>query len=80
MSKEIEVTSNIVMTEKNEKQSNHTANFTRAPRRFSDKVILDIDGSTEKAVVYWCLSYNVWCLSYKKYVNRWFKINDKSKK
>ena len=52
MSKEIEVTSNIVMTEKNEKQSNHTANFTRAPRRFSDKVILDIDGSTEKAVVY----------------------------
>ena len=47
---------------------------------FSDKVILDIDGSTEKAVVYWCLNYNVWCLSYKKYVNRWFKINDKSKK
>ena len=32
LSKEIEVTLNVAITEKNEKQSNHTAGHTRAPR------------------------------------------------
>ena len=46
-----EVTSNVAITEKNEKQSNHTARYTRAPRVFSDNVIFDNDGFTDESVV-----------------------------